>query len=81
MTVTGTALTWLVQTLLNATNANVCASIVLGRSRFASTSGISSAERKSWGMKARDPMRRLLPKACPKDAEVEVAVEVAGGEE
>lgn len=64
-----TLLTWLVQTLLNATKANVCASIVLGRSRFASAKGISRAERKSWGIKARDSTRRLLP-----DCDVEVEV-------
>lgn len=41
------------QTLLNATKANVCASIVDGRFRFASTSGIRTAERSSWGRKAK----------------------------
>ena len=46
--------TWLVQTLLKDTNANVCASIVEGRSFFARSKGRAMAERKSCGMKARD---------------------------
>lgn len=46
--------TWLVHTLLKVTKANVCASIVLARSFFASRSGRAIAERNSWGMKARD---------------------------
>jgi hypothetical protein len=39
---------------LNVTKANVCASIVDGRSFFARRRGRAKAERKSWGMKARD---------------------------
>ncbi len=46
--------TWLVQTLLNVTKANVCASNVEGRSFFASSSGRAKAARNSCGMKARD---------------------------
>ncbi len=46
--------TWLVHTLLNATNANVCASIVPARSFFANTRGIKIALRASCGIKARD---------------------------
>lgn len=49
--------TWLVQTLLKVTNANVCASMVDGRSFFARRSGRASAERKSCGMNARDSRR------------------------
>jgi len=47
-------LTWLVQTLLNVTNANVCASIVPGKSFLASPNGMAKTERKSWGANARD---------------------------
>ena len=50
----GGSSTWLVQTLLKATNANVCASIVLGRSFFARARGMMMALRASCGMKARD---------------------------
>jgi hypothetical protein len=39
--------------LLKATNANVCASIVDGKSFFARARGIMTALRRSWGMKAR----------------------------
>jgi hypothetical protein len=39
--------TWLVHTLLNVTNANVCASIVAGKSTLASTKGIKTALSKS----------------------------------
>lgn len=46
--------TWLVHTLLNVTKAKVCASMVDGRSFFARRRGRAMAERKSWGMKARD---------------------------
>lgn len=46
--------TWLVQTLLNVTKANVCASIVDGRSFLASTSGIATRLSNSCGMNARD---------------------------
>ena len=38
-------LTWLVQTLLKVTKANVCASIVDARSFFARTRGMAIAER------------------------------------
>ena len=57
--------TWLVQTLLNVTKANVCASIVLARSFFARSRGIAMTERKSWGRKARDstPMVEEEPMA------------------
>lgn len=43
-----------VQTLLRATKAKVCASIVPGRSRLASTNGMSTALRRSCGRKASD---------------------------
>jgi hypothetical protein len=46
-------LTWLVQTLLNVTNANVCASIVDGKSFLAKAKGIMTALRSICGMKAR----------------------------
>ena len=46
--------TWLVHTLLNVTKANVCASIVDGRSFFARSSGRAKAERNNCGMNARD---------------------------
>jgi hypothetical protein len=46
--------TWLVQTLLKATNEKVCANIVEGRSFFANKSGSAIAERNSCGMKAKD---------------------------
>ena len=46
--------TWLVHTLLNVTNANVCASIVPARSFFANTRGIKTALSASCGIKARD---------------------------
>jgi len=42
-----------VQTLLKVTNANVCASIVDGKSFLASTRGIKTALRSSCGMKAK----------------------------
>jgi hypothetical protein len=40
-----------VQTLLNVTNANVCANIVDGRSHFANASGIIPPESRSCGRK------------------------------
>lgn len=40
-----------VQTLLNVTNANVCANIVAGKSHFANASGIIMPESKSCGKK------------------------------
>jgi hypothetical protein len=49
--------TWLVQTLLKVTNANVCASMAAGRSFLARTKGMSTHERASWGKKATDSMR------------------------
>ena len=52
--VRGLRRTWLVHTLLKATNANVCASIVPARSFLASARGSRTAERLSWGMNARD---------------------------
>ena len=54
--------TWLVQTLLNATKANVCASIVPARSFFANARGIKTALRASWGINARDS-KRIEPDA------------------
>lgn len=51
--------TWLVQTLLNVTNAKVCASIVPGSDLFARASGMASAERKSCGTNATDS--NLMP--------------------
>lgn len=47
------SLTWLVQTLLNVTNAKVCASIVPARSFLASKIGIATNESKICGRKAR----------------------------
>lgn len=41
-------------TLLKVTKANVCASIVDGKSFFANNKGRAMAERKSCGMNARD---------------------------
>lgn len=41
-------------TLLKVTKAKVWASMVEGRSFFASSNGRAIAERKSWGTKARD---------------------------
>ena len=49
--------TWLVHTLLNATKANVCASIVPARSFFANARGMKTALRASWGMNAMDSKR------------------------
>lgn len=40
--------------MLNDTNANVCASMVEGKSFFAKTRGRAKAERKNCGRKARD---------------------------
>lgn len=51
---------WLVQTLLNATKANVCASIVPGKFFLPRTRGIATAERSSCGRKARDSKVKLL---------------------
>ena len=48
---------WLVQTLLNVTNANVWASMVDGRSFLASKSGRAIADKNSCGTKARDSRR------------------------
>lgn len=50
-------LTWLVHTLLKATNANVCTSIVLAKSTFASSKGIANTARESCGIKASDSIR------------------------
>lgn len=44
--------------MLNVTKANVCAIMLVARSFLASTRGISTQERDSWGRKARDSMRR-----------------------
>ena len=52
--------TWLVQTLLKVTNANVCANMAPARSFFASASGIRKALRVSCGTKARDSKRKWL---------------------
>jgi len=49
--------TWLVQTLLNETNAKVWASIVEGRSFLASVIGKAIADRKIWGINAADSRR------------------------
>lgn len=46
-------LTWLVQTLLNVTKANVCASIVEGKSFLAKARGIMTALSRSCGTNAR----------------------------
>lgn len=61
--------TWLVQTLLKVTNANVCANIVPARSFLASASGIKKALRASCGMKARDSIRKLLVRSPEAEAE------------
>lgn len=45
------------QTLLKLTKAKVCAIIEVAKSRFATTRGISTAERRSCGMKARVSVR------------------------
>ena len=50
--------TWDVQTLLNVTNAKVCAIMDVARSFFATARGMSTHERSSWGKKARDSMRK-----------------------
>jgi hypothetical protein len=60
-------LTWLVQTLLNVTKANVCASMADGKSLFAMARGIRMQERRSCGRKARDSMRR--PGGCDGEEE------------
>ena len=57
-------LTWLVQTLLNVTKANVWASIVLGRSFFASARGMKTALRSSCGTKARRSSSKDDEVAC-----------------
>jgi hypothetical protein len=57
-------LTWLVQTLLNVTNANVCANMVLAMSLFASNRGIATRESRICGMNARDSMRMPVCKGC-----------------
>lgn len=44
--------------MLKVTKANVCASMEVGRSRFARNRGMRTAERSIWGKKARDSMRR-----------------------
>ena len=46
-------------TLLKVTKANVCASMAVGRSFLAATRGIRMQERRSWGRKATDSMRRV----------------------
>ena len=46
--------TWLVQTLLNVTKANVCASIVLARSSLARKNGKANTLSRTWGKKASD---------------------------
>lgn len=43
--------------MLKLTNANVCAIIDVARSRFATTKGINTAERRSCGMKAKVSVR------------------------
>ena len=49
-------------TLLNATKAKVCASIVPARSFFANARGMKTALRASWGMNAMDS-KRIEPDA------------------
>ena len=49
-----------VQTLLNATNARVCASMQDARSALARQRGTSSAERRSCGRKARELKLRVV---------------------
>jgi hypothetical protein len=51
--------TWLVQTLLKATKANVWASMAAGRSRLARARGTSTQERRSCGRKAMDSIWRV----------------------
>ena len=51
--------TWLVHTLLNVTKANVCASMVVGRSFFAMTRGTRMQESRSCGRNAIDSIRRV----------------------
>jgi len=57
-------LTWLVQTLLKVTKANVCASIVLARSFLASNNGITTKESKICGRNASDSMRKPVAGGC-----------------
>lgn len=59
-----TILTWLVQTLLNVTKAKVCASMVLARSFFANSKGMTTKESRICGMNARDSMRMLVSEGC-----------------
>lgn len=59
-----TRLTWLVQTLLKVTKANVCASMVLAMSFFASTNGIMTRESKIWGRNANDSTRKPVSEGC-----------------
>lgn len=49
--------TWLVQTLLNVTNAKVWASIDVARSALAVMSGMRTHDSRSWGRKATDSTR------------------------
>jgi hypothetical protein len=51
--------TWLVQTLLKATKANVWASMAAGRSRLARARGMRTQERRSCGRKAMDSIWRV----------------------
>lgn len=48
------------QTLLNVTNANVCAIILVARSFLANTSGITTHESNSCGTNARASMRGII---------------------
>lgn len=57
-------LTWLVQTLLKVTKANVCASIVLARSFFANSNGITTRDSEICGRKASDSMRKPVSEGC-----------------
>jgi hypothetical protein len=57
-------LTWLVQTLLNVTKANVCANMVLAMSFFASNNGIATRESRICGTNARDSIRMPVWEGC-----------------
>ena len=54
--------------MLKVTNANVCASIVLAKSFFASKNGMASTERNSCGMNASDSI--CIPAASEGYAEL-----------
>lgn len=56
--------TWLVQTLLKVTNANVCASIVLAKSCLASNKGIAMRESEICGKNASDSTWKPVSEGC-----------------